>query len=245
VEENLNYYVKSIDGEFGHNYDFTIYCNNKRFVVTVCPGPLSNDQTTLLLERYSQAVLVDDHKETDVAQDEISDMIYEAGPQEFAHLAPKLENELPGSRIDLYSDLNPETFYLRLVMVEGTANTTQEYPTQSQYDAFCWTINDTQNLPKHSAREIIFTERFLGTGYIAKVSVNGRDMCCKVVTNFHGKAIQREYECLQKIAMSKHVASIKAPKLVGFIVDDNEEVIGILEEFIPHADTLGRVEGVI
>jgi len=42
-EENLNYFIKSIDGEFGYNYDFTIYCNSKRFCVTVCPGLLRND----------------------------------------------------------------------------------------------------------------------------------------------------------------------------------------------------------
>jgi len=55
----------------------------------------------LLLERYSKAVLADDYKEIDVAQDEINEIIYEAGWQEFAHLASKLENELPRSPIDL------------------------------------------------------------------------------------------------------------------------------------------------
>jgi hypothetical protein len=68
-------------------------------------------------------------------------------------------------------------------------------------------------------------------------------MCCKVGTPVHGTAVQREYECLQKIAVSKQVASIRAPKLIGFVVDDNRGVIGILEEFIPHVYTLGRVEG--
>jgi hypothetical protein len=55
--------------------------------------------------------------------------------------------------------------------------------------------------------------------------------------------VQREYECLQKIAMSENASSIRVPKLVGFVVDDDEDTIGILEEFIPHEFTLGRVLG--
>jgi len=45
--------------------------------------------------------------------------------------------------------------------------------------------------------------------------------------------------------MFKHAASIRAPKLVAFVVDDNKEVIVILEEFSSHVDTLGRVEEVL
>lgn len=33
--------------------------------------------------------------------------------------------------------------------------------------------------------------------------------------------------------MSENASSIRAPKLVGLVVDDNEDAIGILEEFIP------------
>jgi hypothetical protein len=83
----------------------------------------------------------------------------------------------------------------------------------------------------------------MGTGYIARVSMNGQDLCCKIGTTTWGAAVQREYECLQKIAMSENASSIRVPKLVGFVIDDDEGTIGILEEFIPHEFTLGRVKG--
>ncbi|KAK6591862.1 protein kinase-like domain-containing protein [Botrytis cinerea] len=81
----------------------------------------------------------------------------------------------------------------------------------------------------------------MGTGYIAKVSINGQNMCCKMLVPTHSKAVQREYKCLKKIAESKYASSIKAPKLIGFIVDrsDNKGVIGILEEYTPHTMNLG------
>jgi hypothetical protein len=52
------------------------------------------------------------------------------------------------------------------------------------------------------------------------------------------------YECVQKIAMSRHASSIRAPKLKGFIVGADKSVIGILEHFIPHAGILGRMESI-
>lgn len=83
----------------------------------------------------------------------------------------------------------------------------------------------------------------MGTEYIAEVSINRQDMCCKMLTPINSKAVQREYECLKEIGNSKHASSIRAPKLMGFVVsdDDDDEVSGILEEYIPHTITLGGI----
>lgn len=83
----------------------------------------------------------------------------------------------------------------------------------------------------------------MGTGYIAKVSMDGQDLCCKIGTTPWGAAVQREYECLAKVAISKHASTTRVPKLVGFVVDDDEQPIGILEDFIPRDSTLGSVRG--
>ncbi|KAG9236667.1 hypothetical protein BJ875DRAFT_371587 [Amylocarpus encephaloides] len=131
--------------------------------------------------------------------------------------------------------------YFRLVIDGGNADVIQEHPQRSRYVPCYFAINVTSNLPRYSAREILFTKKLMGgTRYIAKVS----DMCCKMLAPTHDQAVQREYDCLDKIADSKHASSIKAPRLIGFVVGDGDEgVVGILEEYIPHAMTLGRPPG--
>lgn len=115
----------------------------------------------------------------------------------------------------------------------------QEPTPPSRYDPYL-TLGVTPDLPTFSAREILFTENLLGTGYIAKVTVNGQDMCCKMLARSQAKAVQREYACLKEIAESKHASSIRVPKLLGFVVGDNDkESTGVLEEYIPHTMTFG------
>jgi hypothetical protein len=41
----------------GGCHDFTIFCNDKRFVVIACPGPAPDHPITLLLSRDSAATL--------------------------------------------------------------------------------------------------------------------------------------------------------------------------------------------
>jgi hypothetical protein len=83
----------------------------------------------------------------------------------------------------------------------------------------------------------------MGTSYIARVSINGKDLCCKIGATTWGAGVQREYECLQKVAMSKNTSTTQVPKLVGFMADDDGHPIRILEEFILHKLTLGKVRG--
>ncbi|KAE9379640.1 hypothetical protein N431DRAFT_434569 [Stipitochalara longipes BDJ] len=40
-----------------------------------------------------------------------------------------------------------------------------------------------------------------------------------------------------------NTSSIRIPTLLGLVVDDDGDAIGILEEFIPHEFDLGRAEG--
>jgi hypothetical protein len=97
--------------------------------------------------------------------------------------------------------------------------------------------------PQYLARNIVVTQNLMGSGYIARMSINGQDMCCKIGTAMHEPAVQRELECLQKISTSQNTSSLRIPKLMGLVVDDDGNAIGFLEEFIPHESTLGRVKG--
>jgi hypothetical protein len=113
-------------------------------------------------------------------------------------------------------------------VVRGNAQILQ-YSPQQENTRFHLTIKDGFDWPKYLARNVAVTDKLVGSAYIARVSVDGQDMCCKM-----GCGCSAEYECLQKIAMFENASSIRVPKLVGFVVGDNGDTIGILEEFIPH-----------
>ncbi|TVY42044.1 hypothetical protein LCER1_G008983 [Lachnellula cervina] len=241
-EKNLSFCTQRVDMEDGHRLDFTIIINGKRFIITVLPAPCPADPITPLISRYDKLFL-DNDEELQKAQDEIEDIIYDAGWCKFAPLAPGIERGPSTPPMSLYSALNPETFYFRLVVDGANADVIQEYPSRPLFGPDYVAINITVNLPRYSVRDITVIEKLMGTGYIAKVSVNGQDMCCKVLVPNQVKAVQREYACLKKIADSQHADSISAPRLIGFVVDDDADegaCIGILEEYIPHVMTLGR-----
>jgi hypothetical protein len=141
--------------------------------------------------------------------------------------------------MDLHSYLNPETFYFRVDVVGGKVELVQESAPPS-IRPFHLTIDDTSSLQRYSATDILVLETFPRVGNITKVLANGKEVCCKIATTTHGYAVQREYERLQTILLSKYADSIQVPKLLAFIVDDYG-VIGILEEFIPSKCTLGKM----
>ena len=60
-DENVRYSCINTTGEIGHDWDFTIVCNSKHFVVTVSPG-LPEDPTTFLLTQFSKAFDEDDEE---------------------------------------------------------------------------------------------------------------------------------------------------------------------------------------
>jgi len=244
-EENLQYYCTKSTGEINHDWDLTIVCNSKHFVVTVSPGPLPEDPTTSLLTRYSKASVEDDDEKIQEAQDEILDLVFDAGWQKFRAIAPPILRGDSCPRIstkNLHSDLNPETFYFRLVVTEGHAEIVQTPPRPPQFNSFYLNLKDnTLDLPRYSSRDIAVTSRLMGSGYIAKVLISGLDMCCKIGTTQTFTAVQREYDCLRQITISKSAASIPAAKLLGLVVDDDGVVLGILEEFIANKGRLSDV----
>ncbi|OBT70823.1 hypothetical protein VF21_10120 [Pseudogymnoascus sp. 05NY08] len=166
-----------INGEIGKGHDFTIFCNGKIFVVAVCPASSPDDQVTLTLARYNTAILRNDRKAEREIEGEVEDMIAEGGWRTFAHLAPAISSAK--SPPDLHSDFNPETFYFRLVLARGRVELVQKSPPPPRRP-FRLAISDASNLPRYSARDISVLEKFPGVGYIAKVSANWQDACCKI-----------------------------------------------------------------
>jgi hypothetical protein len=241
--EEPQFCTQRVDGEDNHRLDFFLLINDKSFVVTVCATLDSSDSITELVSRYNQALDEDDDKEIQKAQGEIEDIICDAGWRKFARLAPATEKD-NSPPIFLHSVLNPETLYFRLATDGENTDLIHEHPTESPYGPAYLHFNITSDLPRYTVQEIQFKKKFMSLGYNAHVFVNGQDMCCKIAKPGHVKAVQREYECLKKIADSEHAGSISAPALLGFVVDGwDEKIIGILEEYIPHATNVGNCIG--
>ena len=113
-EKNLRFSTQRVDGEDGHRHDLTIICNGKRFVITACPTSFPEDPITPLLSLYSKFLEDDDDENLREAQDEIEDIIYEAGWRKFAPLAPGIEIGSSNPPNSLHSARN--LLFFRLVI---------------------------------------------------------------------------------------------------------------------------------
>jgi len=96
------------------------------------------------------------------------------------------------------------------------------------------TIINNMGLPQYSSKDICVLESLVGQGYITRVLVEGREMCCKAGVEAFSHGIEREFHCLSKVAISEIVDSIRVPRLLGLVTSaETGMVIGILEEYIP------------
>jgi hypothetical protein len=141
-ERHLSYYTQGSTGEFGGDYNFTIFYNTTRFIVTISPSSDPEDKARLLLSRFSEAELADDEEQIQDVQDENDDMMYETGGRIFAQLGPSLENGAPEFPKNLYSNLYPERLYFHLAVLGGNAQIVQNSSSQSQDNRFHLTIKD-------------------------------------------------------------------------------------------------------
>lgn len=204
-EGKSDYYLQGIDSEIGQGHDFKIFCNGKIFVIAIGPSGLR-------MIKYDQFSLGTTVRLSGTRMKRNKKPNYDCAWQTFAPLAPTINSPKPP--LDLYSDLNPETFYYRLDLVDGKIGLVQETAPPLR-QPFRLAIGDALDLQIYSVKDIIVLEKFPALGYIAKVLANGQEACCKIRTTMHGKAIQREYECMRTISHSTYAGSIKVPKIIA------------------------------
>lgn len=111
--------------------------------------------------------------------------------------------------------------------------------------------NRAKDLTRYSTKAIHVLERleWYGGGYIVHASVEGlgHKCCVKVFDGQNYHAVQREFNCLLKISRSRYADTLRTPKLLGLVESATDRrQIGIVEEYIPHAETyemsdLGRI----
>jgi hypothetical protein len=233
-----DYRLEEIYSGNGDGITVTVFCNTKRFVISFSPlSPLSGKDTIEgpLIARYEAAIEGDIEEELEAAQKELDDLIFATGKESgiFERLAPPVAEAGGKGRVMLNEIIWPDTFYLRFSTVEDTANLIEDVEAQRNgMDMGAkMKIENDMRLLTHSAKDIQVLEEIETPGHITRVLVDGREMCCKSRDPFNWST-KREIDCLRKIEQSQR--SIHVPKLTGLVtLDDNGQIIGILEEYIP------------
>ncbi|KAH7199544.1 hypothetical protein DER44DRAFT_829363 [Fusarium oxysporum] len=190
------------------------------------------------IDRYNQACDADDIEEAETLSDEILDAVVEAGRDEFDRLAPPSASGETSSQ-GLHTLLFPKDG----VKQDGVLVGQSGLPFHLNKDKDC-------NLPIYSTKKIHVVKDLRNAGSIARVMVDGKEMCSKVGDSKGEDSAQRELDCLWKITKSPHAAAIQVPKILCLITTpENGKTIGFLQEYIPVSETrelstLGSIEDV-
>lgn len=220
------------DSGCGDGLFITIMYHDKRFHVFLLPLSSPDTIEGPLVSKFD-SLDDDDVDEILAIQEEIEIIVYEAGRSIWTQLAPPLPDKPEPS--DLHSLLYPETFSFRFITNNGKAELIPQEIEEARYhDRFGMKIVNDMGLPQYSSKDIRVLETLAGQGYIARVSVEGKEMCCKSGDEAFWQGIEREFDCLRKVARSHLANSIRVPRLLGLVTSaETGMIIGILEEYIP------------
>ncbi|KAK7414162.1 hypothetical protein QQX98_006948 [Neonectria punicea] len=209
------------------------------------PGTALPPIENSFIERYNVACDAEDGDEADTLSNEILDAIVEAGRPIFDQIAspPTLTST------NLHTLLFPDEFAFCFRTLDGKAELIRS-DSDGFGHPFQLNVDQDFNLPRFSTKDIQVLENILYNGYIARVAVDGKEMCSKAGDNKGPEAAQRELECLWKITTSPYTTTIRVPKLLGLIeVSAEKRAVGFVADFIPvsatwELSTLGSIEAV-
>lgn len=235
----------------GSDCEITLKCNNKRFIVLLSRRPLPsfdkpNSIECIFLKRLDGALESKDPLEVDTTIEEISGFVATLCQPMFQEFAPIIGDE--SQVLDLDSCLNPETYKLQLITIDGKPKVIRCNGNSIIHSMFSGlhvrTTAVNLGLPKFSPKQVKVLEKYKGTS-IMKVSAGGRVMCCKVADDRTHLAIDREFRCLQQISAADLDCPLRIPKLCGVIGSGNDNLLGILITNItpnPETPRLGLID---
>ncbi|KAI1157751.1 hypothetical protein F5B18DRAFT_643738 [Nemania serpens] len=216
----------------GDGLFITILYHGKRFHISLLPPSSPDTVEGPLISKFDS---IDDEDDDQVlaVQKEIETIVYKTGVSVWTQLAPPIPNGTELS--DLHSLLYPETFSFRFVTNDGKAKLIPHQIDEAIYhNRFGMKIVNDIGLPQYSSKDVLVLDTLKGEGYIAKVLVEGREMCCKSGDEAFWQGIEREFDCLRKVARSHLANSIQVPQLLGLVTSaETGRIIGILEQYIP------------
>ena len=239
----------------GGDCQITLTCNNKRFIVLLSrqPSPSSSNTPDSIecahLEKLDRALESDDPRKSTAIIDEISGFLAPLCQPIFREFASLTGNE--PEFLDLESCINPETFKLQLVTVDGKPNIVRRDGNGSGStipSKFCSpdvrTIVADLQVPIFPSKEVKLLQRYRGRS-IMKVSARGQVLCCKTADAQTHEAVDREFRCLQQISIAALDPPLRVPKLCGVVESGDDTFWGILMTNIswhPENPVLGMVD---
>lgn len=255
------YYIEHASYGCGDAVTLHIRWNGTRMIVDLDRHPCPDATENILIDKYTSACRQGDEDELNTAEDDLLDAINGAGRHTFDQLAPPSTAE----PTDLHSILFPPQYSFSLITVagrlelllEGSYHLELSDPPEKGYKnvipipssgpptphfasvSFQLEFEQDPELPRYQTTKIQVVEKLLGDGYISHVNLDGRDMCAKVGQDLYVRAIQREFDCLEKITSraAQQTSPVNIPKLLGLVeATDGGKVIGILEELVPERE---------
>lgn len=183
------------------------------------------------MKRLDSALKSKDFLEVDIIIEEISGFVATLCQPIFKEFASATQDE--SKVLDLDSCINPETYKLQLMTIDGKPKVIRCNSNDSDiiHSTFSGppvrTTAAYLNLPKFPSKQVKVLEKYKGTS-IMKVSARGRVMCFKMADDRTHLAIDREFRCLQQISAADLDPPLRIPKLCGVIGSANDSFLGIL-----------------
>jgi hypothetical protein len=194
----------------GDGIHVTLICNGKRFVLSFPPtASLDLTKEGPILKRFEDTPLAEDQEEKDDTFYGVQDLVLDIGISTFARLAPAIGkgSPLPG----LHSLLYPETVSFRFVTStsngKGELVVDEDHWDFNEPPPFQLDIENDLDLPIYSSKDIKILE-IIPAEQVAKVQIDGQEMCCKCSDPSVWSKIEREFECLRTIVRSELPSSV-------------------------------------
>ncbi|KAI9800478.1 MAG: hypothetical protein M1833_003364 [Piccolia ochrophora] len=233
--------IESIRFDLHDACTYDIFCNHKRFVVTLSPDIVPGFDSVGTFEG-------DFLKRLDAAQEpesnpseqykiivSIEGMLQNLCQPHFREVAPLTEASELKNTLDVV--LYPQTIMLQLVTLNGEAKIIKRDDIDPPTHDFRYMdpMTLTHDVPRYLPSQLEVVEKLVSIRVI-RVLVDGKIMCCKLDLALYPDTL-REIDTLSKLALIDLHESIRIPRLRGLIVaEDGRGVIGFLMD---HVETIG------
>ena len=242
-----------------HALSLTIRWNAVRIIILFrqsrsCAGSYSVEN--VFIDRYNMACEMNDLEEMDHVSDEMVKVVMDIGRELFDAIAPVAEPNpaaVDCGNLDTFM-FPPEHAFTFRTGVSGTTRLVHDEARlmhgvrSAHVGPPLFVLREGCTLPLYSTKDVRVLVGLGRSGCVARVQVDGRELCAKTahVPNSRGGSPQREADQLWKITVSGLAGTLRVSQLVGFLYTPNDaRLVGFLQEYVPAPEaprTLGSIE---
>ena len=221
--------------------DFSLLCNDRRFLVRLSQDALSCDSIRhFFLRKIDAAEKIENYAEVAAILDDIEKVILKICPPYLKDLHIKRQH----SNRTLHSLCAPPAMVFELVTINGEARlepgVIEQPPFRPRIDLDPALSAAT---PAFRSSEIVVLEE-LYSARVTRVLVNGQEYCCKIGKAYYPDLI-RELPVMSRIANYGQNTKLRVPILRGLVKpEDDENSMGYLMDYIrtkPDFRHLGQI----